>query len=129
MLQQTAVQAVAAYYRKFLARWPDVMALAAAKEDEVLAAWAGLGYYARARNLHAAARRVTEEMGGVFPKTAEALRALPGVGAYTSGAIAAIAYDERQAAMDANAERVIARLYAVETRMPKAKADLYAYCM
>ena len=125
MLQQTTVQAVAGYYRKFLERWPDVKALAAAKQDDVLAAWAGLGYYARARNLHAAAKIVADEMGGKFPATAEGLRALPGVGAYTSGAIAAIAYDERQAAMDANAERVIARLYAVETPMPKAKAELH----
>jgi len=125
MLQQTTVQAVAAYYRKFLERWPGVRDLAAAKEDQVLAAWAGLGYYARARNLHAAARVVAREMGGVFPLTAEGLRQLPGVGAYTAGAIAAIAYDERQAAMDANAERVIARLYAVETPMPKAKVALH----
>jgi A/G-specific adenine glycosylase len=127
MLQQTTVQAVGAYYRKFLARWPDVKALAAAKQDDVLAAWAGLGYYARARNLHAAAKLVAGKMAGKFPATAEGLRALPGVGAYTSGAIAAIAYDEKQAAMDANAERVIARLYAVKTPLPKAKAELYAH--
>ena len=127
MLQQTTVQAVAAYYRKFLTLWPDVKALAAAKQDEVLAAWAGLGYYARARNLHAAAK-IVAQMGGKFPATAEGLRELPGVGGYTSGAIAAIAYDEKQAAMDANAERVIARLYAVETPMPKAKAELHALC-
>jgi A/G-specific adenine glycosylase len=126
MLQQTTVQAVGAYYRKFLKLWPDVKALAAAKQDEVLAAWAGLGYYARARNLHAAAKVVAGDMGGKFPATAEALRALPGVGGYTAGAIAAIAYDEKQAAMDANAERVIARLYAVETPMPKAKTELHA---
>jgi A/G-specific adenine glycosylase len=125
MLQQTTAQAVAGYYRKFLARWPDVQALAAAKEEDVLAAWAGLGYYARARNLHAAAKRVAKEMDGRFPKTAEGLRALPGVGRYTAGAIAAIAYDERQAAMDANAERVIARLNAVTTPMPRAKAELH----
>jgi A/G-specific adenine glycosylase len=125
MLQQTTVQAVAGYYRKFLERWPAVQDLAAAKEDDVLAAWAGLGYYARARNLHAAAKVVAQEMGGRFPATAAALRELPGVGAYTAGAIAAIAYDERQAAMDANAERVIARLYAVEMPMPKAKVELH----
>lgn len=129
MLQQTTVQAVAGYYRKFLERWPTVRDLAAAKEDEVLAAWAGLGYYARARNLHAAARKVAGEMGGKFPATAEALRELPGVGAYTSGAIAAIAHDEKQAAMDANAERVIARLFAITAPMPKAKAKLHALCM
>ena len=125
MLQQTTVQAVGAYYRKFLTLWPNVKALAAAKQDEVLAAWAGLGYYARARNLHAAAKVVANEMGGKFPLTAEALRALPGVGGYTAGAISAIAYDEKQAAMDANAERVIARLYAVQTPMPKAKTELH----
>jgi len=129
MLQQTTVQAVGAYYRKFLTLWPDVKALAAAKQDEVLAAWAGLGYYARARNLHAAAKVVAGEMGGKFPPTAETLRALPGVGGYTAGAISAIAYDERQAAMDANAERVIARLYAVRTPMPKAKIELHAFGM
>jgi len=127
MLQQTTVQAVAAYYRKFLARWPDVTALAAAKQDDVLAAWAGLGYYARARNLHAAAKIVTRDMGGQFPLTAEGLCALPGIGSYTAGAISAIAYDEKQAAMDANAERVIARLYAVTTPMPKAKPELHAH--
>jgi A/G-specific adenine glycosylase len=126
MLQQTTVQAVAGYYRKFLALWPDVHRLAAAKEDQVLAAWAGLGYYARARNLHAAAKIVTHDMGGTFPATAAALRALPGVGAYTAAAIAAIAYDEKQAAMDANAERVIARLFAIKTPLPKAKRELYA---
>jgi A/G-specific adenine glycosylase len=125
MLQQTTVQAVGAYYRKFLTLWPDVKALAAAKQDDVLAAWAGLGYYARARNLHAAAKVVAGEMGGKFPLTAEDLRALPGVGGYTAGAISAIAYDEKQAAMDANAERVIARLYAVKTPMPKAKTELH----
>ena len=125
MLQQTTVQAVAGYYRKFLERWPDVKALAEARQEDVLAAWAGLGYYARARNLHAAAKIVAKDMGGKFPATAEGLRLLPGVGSYTAGAIAAIAYDERQAAMDANAERVIARLYAIETPMPKAKVQLH----
>jgi adenine-specific DNA glycosylase len=124
MLQQTTVQAVGPYYRKFLALWPDVEALAAAKQDDVLAAWAGLGYYARARNLHAAAKVVAHEMGGKFPATAEGLRLLPGIGGYTAGAIAAIAYDEKQAAMDANAERVIARLYAVQTAMPKMARPL-----
>src|SRR5258706_13404217 len=109
MLQQTTVQAVGNYYRKFLILWPDVHALAAASQDDVLAAWAGLGYYARARNLHAAAKMVAYELGGKFPATAEGLRALPGVGGYTSGAIAAIAYDEQQAAMGGNGERGIGR--------------------
>ncbi|HTQ12612.1 MAG TPA: A/G-specific adenine glycosylase [Rhizomicrobium sp.] len=126
MLQQTTVAAVAGYYSKFLSRWPTVGALAAAPLDEVLAAWAGLGYYARARNLHRAAKAVVGEFGGSFPKTAEGLRALPGIGPYTAGAIAAIAYDERQAAVDANAERAIARLFAVEDPMPKAKPRLRA---
>jgi A/G-specific adenine glycosylase len=126
MLQQTTVQAVGDYYRKFLSLWPDIRALAEAKQDDVLAAWAGLGYYARARNLHAAAKMVANEMDGSFPDTADDLRMLPGVGAYTANAIAAIAYDERRAAMDANAERVIARLFAVKTPLPKAKAELYA---
>ncbi|MGA7675497.1 MAG: A/G-specific adenine glycosylase [Rhizomicrobium sp.] len=126
MLQQTTVQAVAAYYRKFIARWPTVRALAKAPLDDVLAAWAGLGYYARARNLHKAAKMVVDEMDGRFPATALELRKLPGVGAYTSGAIAAIAFGAREAAMDANAERVIARLFAVEKPLPGAKAKLLA---
>ncbi|HEX3674801.1 MAG TPA: A/G-specific adenine glycosylase, partial [Rhizomicrobium sp.] len=124
MLQQTTVAAVGTYYRAFLRRWPTVQALAAAPEDDVLAAWAGLGYYARARNLHRAAKMVVDEMGGRFPETAEGLRVLPGIGAYTSGAIAAIAFDEREAAVDANAERVLARVFAVEEPMPKAKVRL-----
>src|SRR3979490_388836 len=110
MLQQTTVAAVASYYRAFLVRWPDVGRLAAASQDEVLGAWAGLGYYSRARNLHRAARIVATEFGGTFPDNAAALRKLPGVGAYTAAAIAAIAFGERVAAMDANAMRVMARL-------------------
>ena len=126
MLQQTTVQAVAAYYRKFIARWPTVKALAKAPLDDVLAAWAGLGYYARARNLHKAAKMIAGELGGKFPTTIEELRKLPGIGAYTAGAIAAIAYDAPEAAMDANAERVIARLFAVDEPLPGAKAKLLA---
>ncbi|HEY1709798.1 MAG TPA: A/G-specific adenine glycosylase [Rhizomicrobium sp.] len=124
MLQQTTVAAVGAYYRKFLTQWPTVKSLAAAPLDDVLTAWAGLGYYARARNLHAAAKVVAYEMGGRFPDTAEALRALPGVGQYTAGAIAAIAFDEPQLAMDANAERVLARFFAVEEPIAQAKRRL-----
>jgi A/G-specific adenine glycosylase len=124
MLQQTTVAAVASYYKEFLRRWPNVKALAAAPLDEVLAAWAGLGYYARARNLHRAAKMVVDEFGGRFPQTADGLRGLPGIGVYTSGAIAAIAFDEPRAAVDANAERVLARLFAVEDAMPKAKTRL-----
>ncbi len=126
MLQQTTVQAVAGYYRRFLERWPTVDALAAAPLDEVLTAWAGLGYYARARNLHKAAKVVAEELDGKFPDTAEELRKLPGIGAYTSGAIAAIAFDRQEAAMDANAERVIARLFAITEPLAKAKPKLLA---
>jgi A/G-specific adenine glycosylase len=124
MLQQTTVQAVAAYYVKFLKAWPTVEALAKAPQDAVLTAWAGLGYYARARNLHATARLVASTLGGSFPDTAAELRKLPGIGGYTAGAIAAIAFDRREAAIDANAERVLARLFAVAEPMPRAKARL-----
>jgi A/G-specific adenine glycosylase len=126
MLQQTTVQAVGPYFRDFLARWPTVGDLAAAPLDDVLAAWAGLGYYARARNLHKCAKVVSGEFGGTFPDTAEALRSLPGIGAYTSGAIAAIAFDRPEAAMDANAERVVARLYAITTPLPGGKSEIIA---
>ena len=124
MLQQTTVAAVAPYYRSFLTRWPDVGRLAAASQDEVLSAWAGLGYYSRARNLHRAARIVANELGGIFPDHAAALRKLPGIGAYTAAAIAAIAFGMRVPAMDANAARVMARFFAVEEPLPHAKPKL-----
>jgi A/G-specific adenine glycosylase len=124
MLQQTTVAAVGRYYPAFLKRWPNVKRLAAAPLDDVLGAWAGLGYYSRARNLHRAARMVVADYKGAFPKTAAELRRLPGVGAYTAAAIAAIAFNERVAAMDANAERVIARLFAVKEPLPKARPKL-----
>lgn len=124
MLQQTTAQAVVAYYQKFLTAWPTVQSLAAASLDDVLAAWAGLGYYARARNLHKAAQIVAAQ-GGRFPDTVEALQRLPGVGGYTAGAIAAIAFGVPAAAMDANAERVIARLFAVTVPLPAAKPRLH----
>ncbi|WP_368904666.1 A/G-specific adenine glycosylase [Taklimakanibacter lacteus] len=124
MLQQTTVATVGTYYRKFLDLWPTVEALAAAPREDVLKAWAGLGYYARARNLHACARMVAEELGGRFPDTEEGLRALPGVGPYTAGAIAAIAFDRRAAAVDGNVERVMARLYAIEAPLPDAKPEI-----
>ena len=124
MLQQTTVAAVAPYYVRFLARWSDVEALAAAPIEEVLKAWAGLGYYARARNLHACARAVVEHHGGEFPQTEAALRALPGIGAYTAAAIAAIAFDAPASPVDGNIERVIARLFAVAEPLPDAKPEL-----
>ncbi|HVZ90432.1 MAG TPA: A/G-specific adenine glycosylase [Rhizomicrobium sp.] len=126
MLQQTTAPAVAGYYGRFLRRWPTVRSLARAPLDEVLAAWAGLGYYARARNLHRAAKMVVDEFGGRFPDTAAGLRQLPGVGPYTAGAIAAIAFARREAAMDANAERVIARYAAIAEPLPKSKPAMRA---
>ncbi|HZT52085.1 MAG TPA: A/G-specific adenine glycosylase [Stellaceae bacterium] len=122
MLQQTTVAAVAPYYARFLARWPDIDALARAELDEVLHAWQGLGYYARARNLHACARAVARRGG--FPDTEAGLRELPGIGAYTAAAIAAIAFGRPAAAVDGNAERCLARLRAVWTPLPAAKKRL-----
>ena len=121
MLQQTTVPTVVPYFRAFLARWPTVADLAAADLDDVLAAWAGLGYYARARNLHECARTVVAA-GGRFPETESGLRALPGIGPYTAGAIAAIAFGVPVAAVDGNAERVITRFYGIEDPLPDAKA-------
>ncbi|MBC6440939.1 MAG: A/G-specific adenine glycosylase [Rhodospirillales bacterium] len=120
MLQQTTVQAVISYFLRFLERWPTVTALAAAERDAVMAAWAGLGYYARARRLHDCARIVAGELGGRFPDTEKGLRDLPGIGAYTAGAIAAIAFDRQAAAVDGNVERVIARLDAITEPLPAA---------
>jgi A/G-specific adenine glycosylase len=124
MLQQTTVKAVGPYYMRFLSRWPDVQALAAAPLDDVLKGWAGLGYYARARNLHACARAVVAHYGGQFPNSEDALRALPGIGAYTAAAVAAIAYDAPAMPVDGNVERVVARLYAIETPLPAAKSEI-----
>jgi A/G-specific adenine glycosylase len=124
MLQQTTVKAVAPYYARFLERWSEVRALAAAPLDDVLKAWAGLGYYARARNLHACARAVVERYGGEFPESEAELRTLPGVGAYTAAAIAAIAYGAPATPVDGNIERVVARLYAVATPLPVAKPEI-----
>jgi A/G-specific adenine glycosylase len=120
MLQQTTVAAVGPYYAEFLARWPTVAALAAAEESDVMAAWAGLGYYSRARNLIACARAVAEHGEG-FPRTEAELRKLPGLGAYTAAAVAAIAFGERAAVVDANVERVIARLFAIAEPLPAAR--------
>src|SRR5580704_7645564 len=126
MLQQTTVVTVAPYFDRFVARWPTVSSLAAAALDEVLHQWQGLGYYARARNLHACAREVAERHGGRFPDDVAGLRALPGIGDYTAAAIAAIAFDRQEAAVDGNVERVVARLFAVREAMPAAKPRLRA---
>ena len=124
MLQQTTVRAVGPYFARFTARWSDVRALAAAPLDDVLKLWAGLGYYARARNLHACAKAVVERHGGCFPQSQAELAALPGIGPYTAAAIAAIAFDAPAAAIDGNVERVMARLFAVEEYFPAAKSDI-----
>ena len=121
MLQQTTVKAVGPYFEKFVTRWPDITALARASLDDVLRMWAGLGYYSRARNLHACAVAVVHDHGGVFPDTEEGLRALSGIGPYTAAAIAAIAFDRRTMPVDGNIERVVSRLYAVEDTLPQAK--------
>jgi A/G-specific adenine glycosylase len=121
MLQQTGVKTVGPYFEKFLARWPDVISLARASLDDVLRMWAGLGYYSRARNLHACAVAVLRDHGGVFPGTEEGLRELPGIGPYTAKAIAAIAFDVHTMPVDGNIERVVSRLYAVEEPLPQAK--------
>lgn len=126
MLQQTQVSTVRPYYEKFLARWPDFASLAAADDAELMSAWAGLGYYARARNLLACARAVAHEHGGVLPDSEEGLRALPGVGGYTAAAVAAIAFGRRAVVVDANVERVVARLFALETPLPAAKPAIRA---
>jgi A/G-specific adenine glycosylase len=126
MLQQTTVATVGPYFDRFVARWPSVSAVAAASLDEVLQLWQGLGYYARARNLHACARAVVARHGGEFPDDPAALRKLPGIGSYSAAAIAAIAFDRRMAAIDGNVERVLARLYAVHESLPAAKPHLGA---
>lgn len=126
MLQQTVAATVKPYFERFTTLWPDVRALAAAPREAVLAEWAGLGYYARARNLHKCAVEVSETYGGSFPDTEEALRALPGVGPYTAGAVAAIAFDRPAAAVDGNVERVMSRLRAIETPLPDAKPAVRA---
>ncbi|MGE0251259.1 MAG: A/G-specific adenine glycosylase [Dongiaceae bacterium] len=120
MLQQTTVATVKAYFQRFLARWPKIQDLAAASLDDVLHAWQGLGYYSRGRNLHKAAQIMRKKI----PQTYEELKELPGLGPYTAGAIAAIAFDQPVAAMDANVERVLARMFGVKETLPKAKKTL-----
>ena len=124
MLQQTTVAAVKPYFEAFTARWPTVEALAAAPEEEVMAAWAGLGYYSRARNLVKCAKAVAEF--GVFPETEAELLKLPGLGAYTAAAVAAIAFGQRAVVVDANVERVVARLFAIEEPLPAARKAIRA---
>ena len=124
MLQQTTVAAVKGYFAKFTTAWPDVHALAKARDEDVMAAWAGLGYYARARNLLKCARVVSRDLDGHFPETEDGLRALPGIGPYTAAAIAAIAFGKPAIVMDGNVERVMARLFAVEEPLPGSKPVL-----
>jgi A/G-specific adenine glycosylase len=126
MLQQTTVAAVRPYFAAFLERFPTLEALAGAPVEAVMQAWAGLGYYSRARNLHACARAVAEAHGGRFPETEAELRRLPGIGAYTAGAIAAIAFNRPAAAVDGNVERVVSRLFLVEEPLPGAKRAIKA---
>jgi A/G-specific adenine glycosylase len=126
MLQQTTVQAVKPYFERFLAIFPDVFRLAAAPSETVMTAWAGLGYYSRARNLHACAQAVVKDHGGRFPATEAALVMLPGIGPYTAAAIAAIAFNCPAAAVDGNVERVLTRLHAISTELPAAKPQIKA---
>ncbi|MEJ5978659.1 A/G-specific adenine glycosylase [Novosphingobium sp. PS1R-30] len=125
MLQQTTVAAVKDYFAKFTTRWPTVADLAAAEDAEVMAAWAGLGYYARARNLLACARAVAES-GGSFPDSEDELRKLPGLGVYTAAAVAAIAFGRRAVVVDANVERVVARLFAIDAPLPGGRTEIRA---
>ncbi|MCB9979357.1 MAG: A/G-specific adenine glycosylase [Rhodospirillales bacterium] len=126
MLQQTTVAAVIPYFLKFTEKWPDVNSLAAAPLDDVLREWAGLGYYARARNLHRCAQMVADLHNGIFPADKDTLQSLPGIGDYTAGAIAAIAFDRPAAAMDGNIERVLARVFNISEPLPGAKKPLRA---
>ena len=121
MLQQTTVVTVRDYFLKFVKLWPNVQSLAAANVDDVMKAWAGLGYYARARNLHACAVHIVKELNGQFPQNRASLAKLPGIGAYTSAAIAAIAFEEPVAAIDGNVERVISRYFCIEEALPESK--------
>ncbi|TRD22694.1 A/G-specific adenine glycosylase [Palleronia caenipelagi] len=125
MLQQTTVAAVKSYFLRFTERWPTVSDLAAAADEDVMAEWAGLGYYARARNLLKCARVVATEHGGAFPDTREALLTLPGIGPYTAAAVASIAFDRPETVLDGNVERVMARMYAVEDPLPGSKPQLH----
>jgi A/G-specific adenine glycosylase len=124
MLQQTTVASVKPYFTKFTKKWPTIFDLANAKDDEVMGAWAGLGYYARARNLLKCARLIAKNKSGKFPEEMEALLKLPGIGPYTASAISSIAYDNPETVVDGNVERVISRIFNVHTELPKAKKEL-----
>lgn len=126
MLQQTTVAAVKAYFAKFVGLWPRVEDLASAAPEDVMVAWAGLGYYARARNLKKCAEAVAFSHGGRFPDTEEGLKALPGIGDYTAAAVAAIAFNRPAAVMDGNVERVISRLFAIDAPLPGSKPQMKA---
>ncbi|MEM6602449.1 MAG: A/G-specific adenine glycosylase [Pseudomonadota bacterium] len=127
MLQQTTIKAVIDYFHKFIALWPTIFDLAAADNDDVMAAWAGLGYYSRARNLHKCAKLIVSTYDGNFPKDAETLQKLPGIGPYTSAAIASIAFDQPAPVVDGNIERVVTRLKQIATPLPDAKSEIRAY--
>lgn len=127
MLQQTTVAAVRDYFVKFTTRWPNVDALAQAEDADVMAAWAGLGYYARARNLLKCARVISDEYAGVFPSDYKTLLGLPGIGPYTAAAVSSIAFDQPETVLDGNVERVMARWFEVHTPLPKAKPELMAF--
>lgn len=124
MLQQTTVEAVKSYFTKFTSQWPDIKALSHASQDDILKAWAGLGYYSRARNLKACADKIVAGHNGHFPQTLEELHALPGIGDYTAAAIAAIAFDQPHAVVDGNVERVVSRLFCIRTALPAAKKEI-----
>ncbi len=124
MLQQTTVATVKSYFSKFLKRWPTLQDMAASPQEEILKEWAGLGYYARARNLHKCATVLTDSYNGEFPQTEAELKNLPGVGDYTSAAIAAIAFGEPAAVVDGNIERITTRVFRIKTQLPKAKAEI-----
>ena len=126
MLQQTTVGAVAPYFQKFVKQWPTIQSLAAASIDDVMRMWAGLGYYRRARSLHACAEYVVGKYSGVFPENEQELLDLPGFGPYTAAAVRSIAFDQRANVVDGNVERVVARIFAIKTPMPKAKAEIRA---
>lgn len=126
MLQQTTVPTVGRYFTRFIDLWPRVEDLAAAEQDEVMKEWAGLGYYARARNLHKCAKIVANDYGGQFPSDIETLKSLPGIGDYTANAIAAIAFDQPSIVVDGNVERVMARVFTIQTPLPAAKKDMKA---